>query len=86
MTRVSEECAPSDACREPAGAVTLPVDGVVWQELCREAERQRVDAQDLAAFALLYYLADAKCGRIARSVPAVMDGRAARDGERRREA
>jgi hypothetical protein len=81
VARVSEECATLSACQEPAGAVTLPVDGIVWQELCREAERQRVQPQELAAFALSYYLADADSGRIARRVPAAaMGARAAHDG------
>jgi hypothetical protein len=95
MDSVDEGCGPLNvsgrvarpAVNRPArGQVTLSIDGVVWQELCHEAERQDVDAQELAAFALLYYLADADSGRIARSIPLAMERRRApRRGARERE-
>jgi hypothetical protein len=53
------------------GSVTLRLDGFAWQELERESARQEMDPSELASFAILYYLADADSGRIARRTTGV---------------
>jgi hypothetical protein len=54
-----------------AGSVTLRLDGFAWAELERESARQEMDPSELASFAILYYLADADSGRIARRITGV---------------
>lgn len=53
------------------GSVTLRLDGFAWRELERESARQELDPSELASFAILYYLADADSGRIARRIAGV---------------
>jgi hypothetical protein len=45
------------------------LDGLASRELARESERTGVSADELASFAILYYLADVDSGRIARRIP-----------------
>jgi hypothetical protein len=54
-----------------SGSVTLRLDGFAWTELKRESARQEMDPSELASFAILYYLADADSGRIARRITGV---------------
>jgi hypothetical protein len=57
--------------REPLQAehsVSLRVSGFAWEAIEQESERQGVSVEDLVAFAVMYYLADADSGRIARQV------------------
>jgi hypothetical protein len=59
--------------RESDAAVTLElrVSEFTVTELQRQADRQRVPVEELAAHALAYYLADADSGRVAWPVPSV---------------
>jgi hypothetical protein len=58
---------PRHEAGEP-GSVVLPLDGFAWRELERESARHEMDPSELASFAILYYLADADSGRIARRI------------------
>jgi hypothetical protein len=48
--------------------LTLKLDDFAWEALQEESARQQVSVEELIAFALLYYLADADSGRIARRI------------------
>lgn len=50
--------------------LTLRLDEFAWKATEEECVRLGVSAQELATFALLYYLADLDSGRIARQIPA----------------
>jgi hypothetical protein len=50
--------------------VTLRLEGFAWEALAQESARMGVAVEDVAAFAVLYYLADADSGRVARRIPA----------------
>jgi hypothetical protein len=54
----------------PAAVVTLPLDGLAYEELARESARCGIPPSELASFAILYYLADVDSGRIARRIAA----------------
>jgi hypothetical protein len=47
-------------------ALTVRLEGFAREALERESARLGVPAQDLASFAVMYYLADVDSGRIAR--------------------
>jgi hypothetical protein len=51
------------------GSISLPLDGLAYRELERESTRHGVPLEQLASFAILYYLADVDSGRIARRIP-----------------
>jgi hypothetical protein len=53
------------------GSIVLRLDGFAWRELERESARHEMDPSELASFAILYYLADADSGRIARRIAGV---------------
>jgi hypothetical protein len=55
------------------GSITLRLDSFSWSELERESARQEMDPSELASFAILYYLADADSGRIARRITGVRE-------------
>jgi hypothetical protein len=57
-----------DACPAPDGTISLQIDSLAWQELAREAELHSLAPEELASFAILYYLADVDSGRIARRI------------------
>jgi hypothetical protein len=50
-------------------ALTIGLEPFTWKALEQEAARQGVSVAELAAFAVLYYLADDDSGRIARRLP-----------------
>jgi hypothetical protein len=50
-------------------SLTLRLDGFACDALEEEAARLDVPVDELARFALLYYLADLDSGRIARELP-----------------
>jgi hypothetical protein len=57
--------------REPLAvdhSVNLRLSGFAWEAIEQESARQGVSVEDLVAFAVLYYLADADSGRIARQI------------------
>jgi hypothetical protein len=64
-------------------SLTLRLDGFAWDALEEEAARLGVPVEELASFALLYYLADLDSGRIARELP---PGRRPTPGRRPRRA
>jgi hypothetical protein len=70
-TRSAREPAAGAEAPLPPAAVTLPVDGIAYQELTRESERHGISPSELASFAILYYLADVDSGRIARRIAGV---------------
>jgi hypothetical protein len=47
----------------------VALDEFGWSQLADEAEHQGTSSEDLAAFAIMYYLADASSGRVARRFP-----------------
>lgn len=49
--------------------LTLNLGSFAWQSLEDECERFGVAMEELTAFALMYYLADADSGRISRKPP-----------------
>lgn len=49
--------------------LTLELEPWAHEELAREAREREMTPQDLAAFAIAYYLADRDSGRIARRTP-----------------
>jgi hypothetical protein len=51
-------------------ALHLKLADFAWELLSAEAERQGVSTAELAAHAVMYYLADLDSGRIAREPPA----------------
>jgi hypothetical protein len=57
--------------REPVRAersVSLRVSGFAWEALEQESERQGCSVDELVAFAVMYYLADADSGRVSRQI------------------
>lgn len=57
---------------EPARArhkLQLEIDDFAWEALGEEAHKMGVSLEELANFALLYYLADRDSGRTARQMP-----------------
>ena len=54
--------------RSDERTLTLRLDGFAWEALRDEAASQGVAAEELIAFSVLYYLADADSGRIARQI------------------
>jgi hypothetical protein len=51
-------------------SIALELDEFAWSVLAEEANEMNVSIEELAAFALLYYVADRDSGRIARRMPA----------------
>lgn len=68
----------SDGQKGATRSLTLDLDAFAWEALEGEASQMAVSIEELARFALLYYLADQDSGRTARRMPS----RAAGDGER----
>lgn len=54
--------------------VSLTLDTFAWEALRLESGRLGVSEQELAAFAIAYYLADLDSGRIARSITGARSG------------
>jgi hypothetical protein len=55
--------------REPPHTLTITLGDFAYALLREEAARQRVPIEELAAHAIVYYLADADAGRVAWPVP-----------------
>lgn len=49
--------------------LTIGLEPFAWEALKREAARLEVSIEELASYAVLYYLADGDSGRIARRLP-----------------
>jgi hypothetical protein len=49
--------------------IRVPLDDFAAQALAEEAERQGVSVEELAAYAVSYYLADLDRARLTRAVP-----------------
>lgn len=49
-------------------SVTLRLSGFAWEAIEQESARQGVSIEEMLAFAVMYYLADADSGRIAREI------------------
>ena len=52
-------------------SVHVHLSDFAWQALKEEAARLDVAIEDLVGFSILYYIADADSGRIARRVPTI---------------
>ena len=66
-------------------SLTLRLDGFAWEILDEEAARDGLTIEALIAFSVLYYLADADSGRIAREITRspnrrALDAQSLRDG------
>jgi hypothetical protein len=48
--------------------VTLTLSGFAWEAIERESARTDVPVDELIGFAVMYYIADADSGRIARRI------------------
>jgi hypothetical protein len=57
-----------DACARTARKLTLELDDFAWESISEEAAREGLTVEELVGYALLYYLADADSGRVARQV------------------
>jgi hypothetical protein len=58
----------------PGGAaqaqpLALTLDAFAWEALLQESAALGVPVDELAVFAILYYLADLDSGRVARRIP-----------------
>ena len=49
-------------------SVSLRLSGFAWEAIEQESARQGVPVDELVAFAVMYYLADADSGRISRQI------------------
>jgi hypothetical protein len=68
--RISHDVLADD--RSDPGAkrtLALALDGFTWEALAEQAARLEVSLDELAAFSVLYYLADLDSKRIARLIP-----------------
>jgi hypothetical protein len=50
--------------------LTLRLDGFAWEAIAEESARLGVSVEELISFSVLYYLADADSGRLARDIAA----------------
>jgi hypothetical protein len=50
-------------------SVALHLDGFAWKALEAESAQLGVSIEELATFAVLYYIADLDSGRVARRIP-----------------
>ena len=66
---------------EGASTISVTISAFATAQLKEEAARQKVSVGDLAAHAIVYYLADADAGRVSWPVPHLEPRR--RDGQRR---
>lgn len=57
------------AAGAPGSTLTLSLGPFARTQLHEEAARQQATAEELAAFAVLYYLADVDSGRVSRELP-----------------
>lgn len=55
--------------RPPERSLTLALDEFSWEAMSSESVRFGISIEELAGFAVLYYLADCDSGRIARKIP-----------------
>ena len=60
--------APQDAAARTVRELALKLDGFAWESLAEEAAREGLTVEELVGYAVLYYLADADSGRVARQV------------------
>ncbi len=58
----------ADGSREER-TLRLDLGSFAWRSLEQECERFGVTVEELTAFALMYYLADADSGRVSRTPP-----------------
>ncbi len=61
--------APGGTSAHAAHRLTLDLDSFTWEALAEESAQLGVSIEELASFAVLYYLADRDSGRIARRLP-----------------
>jgi hypothetical protein len=59
--------------------LALALDDFTWEALAEQAARLEVSLDELAAFSVLYYLADLDSKRIARLIPAHLHKHAAEE-------
>jgi hypothetical protein len=57
-----------DAGARMAHSLTLRLDDFAWEGIAEEAAREGLTVEELVGYAVLYYLADADSGRVARQV------------------
>ena len=60
--------APQDADACATRNLELKLDDFAWESLAEEAAREGLTVEELVGYAVLYYLADADSGRVARQV------------------
>jgi hypothetical protein len=66
--KVSGVPAGDDQAVDADRSVSIRLRGFAWEALEQESMRMGVSVEELAAFALQYYLADIDSGRIARRI------------------
>jgi hypothetical protein len=50
--------------------LTIRLEGFAWEAITEESSRIGVSVEELISFSVLYYLADADSGRLARDIAA----------------
>jgi hypothetical protein len=63
--------APEGTSAHAAHRLTLDLDSFTWEALEEESAQLGASIEELANFAVLYYLADRDSGRIARRLPSL---------------
>lgn len=69
MTAMSQQDASAAASEPETHVVEVTLGGFAFAELSAEAEREGVTLEELLGHAVMYYLADADSGRVARRFP-----------------
>jgi hypothetical protein len=68
QTSIATQAAAQDADARTARALELKLDRFAWESIAEEAAREGLTVEELVGYAVLYYLADADSGRVARQV------------------
>jgi len=68
QTSVAKPAATPSAGARTERNMTLTLDKFAWESIAEEAARDGLTVEELVGYAVLYYLADADSGRVARQV------------------
>jgi hypothetical protein len=68
QTSVAKPAAAPSAGARTERSLTVTLDGFAWESITEEAAREGLTVEELVGYAVLYYLADADSGRVARQI------------------
>jgi hypothetical protein len=68
QTSITTQAAAQDTDARTARTLELKLDRFAWESIAEEAAREGLTVEELVGYAVLYYLADADSGRVARQV------------------